>query len=530
MKLCYKFIFYVIILYIFCKRIKILSADIRVNYMKNKKKLIIIIIAVLLVALCIAAAVYFLVIKGDKEPTLKETVDSRISAYETDLRDSLASMTDQKSVVKYLTSWAEHKGIDVKSDKNNNVIFRIDSTEGFESQPPVVILCSYDYSCMESYINSMVTALTVAKNDSPHGAYNIIFLSQEKGDMSAVENLSTQYFPDGAKVFYLGNSPSSRIADITGGYERYSISRVLNQTSPTYNKAYTITISGLPAQSFGSKSASEPNPIKTLGNLLANFKSTSILFDLASFTGGTDVNLTPSQASITILVSEDASAKLEKKLDSAIEKFYDRYLDKYPDVQYTYEVVETPSKVISSEDTESIISLLYTALSGTGYKDDSGEIASLTNIGFLSTTGGSFVMEVAAASYDADLLTEIAETYQTTSFLAGVEYSLKAQYAPYVVGGDFSVASEDASSEEASDEDSNEILRNNSELETAFREAYTSYQSVKLDSLNIPDFTPCETISKKNSKMTMLVIGVTDRTKDNFAGGLITFLGMKAEE
>lgn len=57
------------------------------------------------------------------------------------------------------------------------------------------------------------------------------------------------------------------------------------------------------------------------------------------------------------MVSEDISEKLERKLDSAIEKFIDKYGADYPSAQYTYEIVDTPSSVMSSENTDAIVSL-----------------------------------------------------------------------------------------------------------------------------------------------------------------------------
>ena len=66
-------------------------------------------------------------------------------------------------------------------------------------------------------------------------------------------------------------------------------------------KAYKISISGLPAQKFGTESAYVPNPIKTLGNQLANLKSGSIWFELASFDGGSRAGVTPSEATATIV-------------------------------------------------------------------------------------------------------------------------------------------------------------------------------------------------------------------------------------
>lgn len=471
--------------------------------MKNKKKLIIIISVAAVVLICAAAGIYLGFIKGGKEPSLQETIDSRISAYETDLRDSLASMTDQESAAKYIATWAENKGIDTKIDRNNNVILTLDATSGFENRSPVVIICGYDYASMETYINSIVCAMTVAKNDRPHGAYRIIFLSQEGGNTQSVKELSAGYFPDNAEIFYLGNASSSRIVTATGGYEQYEVTRSLNRTESTYNKAYKITISGLPAQKTGVKSVYEPNPVKTLGNLLANFKSTSIVFELASFGGGISCDSTPSSAAVTVVINEDASEKLEKKLDSAIEKFYDKYQDKYPDASYTYEIVETPSSVLSSEDTEAIISLMYTSLNGAYYTDDNDDVAALTNIGYAGTDGDTFSMKVSALGCDADLMSEIQEAYATICVLSGMDFSVKQQYQPFVIN--------DAGSA----------------LGKTFTEAYSIFRSTKLSQGILTDFIPGEILAGKNSNAVMLVLGVTERTKDNFAGGLVTYLEME---
>ncbi|MEE0517704.1 MAG: hypothetical protein UC708_07470, partial [Anaerovoracaceae bacterium] len=126
--------------------------------MNKKKKTIIAAIAIISIAAIGCAAFYF--IKKDtanKPPTLEETVENRISAYETDLRDSLASMTDQSSVADYLTNWGKNKGLNVKTDKYGNVIFSINATEGMESKAPAVIVCGYDYSSMNSYIDRIVS-------------------------------------------------------------------------------------------------------------------------------------------------------------------------------------------------------------------------------------------------------------------------------------------------------------------------------------------------------------------------------------
>ena len=159
--------------------------------------------------------------------------------------------------------------------------------------------------------------------------------------------MSSEYFPDGCQVIYLGNCTSSRIATVTGGYEEFLLTKDVQYTSPAYDNAYTITISGLPAQSFSSLSASDPNPIKILGDLLAYFKSHSTLFEVASFTGGTDADMLPASASVTIVVNESSLTRFENRMESEMEDFYSEYQDKYPGVQYTVEPAQMPSRVLS---------------------------------------------------------------------------------------------------------------------------------------------------------------------------------------
>ena len=156
--------------------------------------------------------------------------------------------------------------------------------------------------------------------------------------------------------------------------------------------------------------------------------------------------------------------------------------------------------MISTEDTESIISLLYTAINGEHYKDDNGEIASIANIGRISTENRTLNIEVAASSYSDELTAEMAEAYETISALTDVKYTLSESSAPFHAN---------ESGEELADE---------------FHSAYTEYQNINLDKVDMAEWTPALTVSSKNQSMAVIAFGVTQRTKDNFAGGLITYL------
>ncbi len=469
--------------------------------MKNKKKLIAIVAIVLVVVALIVAAISIFDLGGSKEPSLQEVIENRADSYKTDFVDSIQQMNDQASVTKYLVNWAENKGIEVESDYHGNVIYSFDASEGLEDRKPTVILCGYDYSAIESYANSIVSALTLARDDNPHGQYKIIFVSEEMGNKQAGYNIPSSYLEEANEVFYLANDTASKIANASAGIVEYQFTKDIYKISPTYNKAYKVTISGLPANVINSSSVSMPNPIKTLGNLLANFKSKSVLFDLVEFTGGSESAQIPTEASITIVVSEDATSKIESRLDSAIESFMDKYGDKYPEATYSYEVVDMPYQVIDSDVTESLISLLYTAPNSVYFKDDDKNITAYSCITSIDVTEGTSSINVVASGYDEEKLLELGDSYQTICALTDISFEELDSHPIY------------------------KISDKGTALAESFKNSYIEYKTNTLDIASMEQYTMCSVLAEEYPDMNLVAIGVTNKTKDNFAGGFIVHLG-----
>lgn len=470
------------------------------NIKLNKKGVAIIAIAVLLVAL-VVAALFIFVFNGDDGQSLHEKIENRANTYKTDFMDSIPQMEDQASVANYLVNWAENKGIDVTTDQNGNVIYSFEASEGLENRKPTLILCGYDYSSIENYTNSIVSALTLARDDSPHGEYNIIFVSEENGNKDAGHNIPSSYIEEAAEVFYLGNDTASKIVSASAGIGEYEFTKEIYTTSPSYNKAYKITISGLPSQPLTNKNATMISPIETLGNLLATFKSKSVLFDLVEFTGGDDPALIPGEASITIVVSEDATEKVETRLDNSIESFMDKHGKKYPELSYTYEVVDMPYEVIDSEVTESLISLLYTAPTGVYEKDDDKNAIAYSYITSIDITSGTAKVTLVSSGYVEEKLTELNDSYQTICALTDIEYAQTNSYPIY------------------------KMNENGTALAQSYTNSYFEYKTNTLNTASMPQYTMCSTLLEEYPDLNLVAIGVTNKTKDNFAGGFIVHLG-----
>lgn len=468
----------------------------------EKRKIIYILIGIVLVIACIVGGIFFVRANQTDEPTLDEIVSDKLGAYRTDLADSLDTLSSNEKVADYLLSWASNKNIKAEKDGNNNVIFSLKATsKDLKNVKPVIVACEYDSSDMLSYLDAVSTALTVAKNAKNHGAFQVLFMPVEKGSMVGAEALSEKYFTNDTNLFFIGKSGTSKVSLTTGGYERLMISDKLKRCEPTHDKAYKISIKNVPSQLPGNKMNALPNPIKTLGNLLANFKSTSLLFELSSFSGGQSADTMPANASMTVVINASDEEKFCSRMDNAIEKFNEKYASDYPDITYTYEEVKLPKKVFTKTETENIVSLMYTAPNGIYYKDDDGTVLALTNIGKISTKNAKLSIEVSSMSCSDELLDEIHDSYQTIAGLCNVKIRSVKSYKIFSGGG--------ASSALLAD----------------FEEAFTAFtgdsEMIVEDAV---ETTPCNVFYEKNSSMGMLYCAVTEKTKEKFAGSIITFL------
>lgn len=477
------------------------------SILKNKRRMIMTAV-ILAVICCIIGGILLFCFNREEEPSLNEVVETKLAAYETDLLDSLESMNTNNDVAAYLTNWGKNKKISTSYDNEGNVIFSIGAADGQKDAPPCIILCGYDAANMGDYTESMAIALTVAKNSQNNCEYKVIFSPESNGEKIGIKSLSPEFFSDDTRIFCLGKSGSAKVSQVTGGYRQYELSENLEFTTPEFDKAYKIRIKNIPSEIIGSKLGSKPNAIKTIGNLLANFKSTSMLFEISSFYGGSSANTIPSSAGITLVINSSDSSKFESKMDNAIEKFMDKYSEDYPDIEYTYEETDLPSAVLTREETDNIVSLMYTALNGVYNKDDDGNVVAITNIGKISSKNGQLKIKVSAMSCSNEFLDEITESYRTICGLCDVKYKCVKKYNMY----------------------NGEGLGKNVALLKKFEDTFLGFTgSSEMKVEKTVEFTPLTILAEKNESMPMLYLGVTENTKEKYAGSLVTFMDMGAE-
>ncbi|MDY3238844.1 MAG: hypothetical protein SOW80_01830 [Anaerovoracaceae bacterium] len=479
---------------------------------QHKKHMLIGTAVIAVIAICIGGALFLLHEEEAAEPSLEEVLEEKLTAYETDLRDSLGSMDTNTDVAGYLLSWAKNKEIPATTDDAGNVIFTVRASENAGDVPPAALVCSFDADHMENHVEEMAVALCVAKNAINHGKLSVVFLAEENGQKTGAQGFDIGHFTDDTSIFCLGNSVGSRVSTVTGGYRQIQITHKLEYQRPSYNKAYKITLKNCPSLKADGNIGTVPNPIKVLGNVLANFKSTSLLFELGTFYGGSSADFTPSKASMTVVINDSDTEKFQRKMENSIEKIYDKYHEDYPEIEYTYEEVDLPSHVLDTGDTDNLVSLMYTIFDGIYQRDDEGVITAITNIGKISCKDNLLKIQVSAMSSDQTLLDEICESYETICGLCDVKFKIKKEYPVF-----YGLTGRPTGTTEA-------LLDS---FEEAFKE-FTGDDSMKVEDTAV--LTPCTFLRQKNENLTILYCGVTEKTIHKFAGSLVTWLDQGEEE
>ncbi len=458
------------------------------------------IIALIITACLIGAAVFvFATCEKNEEADLSSKIEQKIVAYRTDLQDSSSTMTSTEAIKNYLCNWAESKGIDYETDEYDNIILKIKASDAYKDAPPTVILCGYDGEHFANCIDPISVALYVAKNNENTGKLTVIFTEDNDHTFSGMKQLDKKYFPDNANVFSLNGGSKNMWSTTTAGSGSYTFTGDVNRIEPKGNRAYRISIKGLPGGIPDEKIASYPNPIKELGDLLAYFKTNSVIFELAGITGGTSGSLYPKSASCTIVIDEDDFEKFEKRITTAIDNFNDKY--KSYGAVYSYKKIKTPDTVLSSDDMNKLISVLYTLVDGVYERDEDDNILSITNIGAIKCVGDNCTVYASGNSLTKTGLNQIDLSYTTICGLSDIKYK--------------KTSSQDGWSIEKPDE--NPFVQ---EVADAFKE-YSDGTMKYRDNIAV---TNCSYVYDKNPDCNLMSITVNWKRIEKYAGTLVTFM------
>lgn len=344
------------------------------------------------------------------------------------LTEALSEDNTFNTLISTISEWAKENDINVNTSNDKYLVLSKDASETSTSSESFIFHTGIDLSsdtATENSISSAAAVMTALYSPDNHGEIKGIFTLIENGEPVGAESLNTDYLTcdNFIDVTYSKNEILCSSISSSSDMQAY---KELTLTSPQYTEAYQITLKGKENQSAYKSRGTYPNAIQTIGDLLASCQSSTILFELVSFNGGQETDLLPSEASAVIVIHENDVESFKKKFDKSFKKVENAYQDAdEPDdaFEYTMEPVELPSIVISKEDTENIVSLMYTMINGNYLRDeDTDEVMAVSNIGTVMTSGSTFTFGINAKSLDNDLMNEIHTVVETVCGLCDIQY------------------------------------------------------------------------------------------------------------
>jgi dipeptidase D len=126
-----------------------------------------------------------------------------------------------------------------------------------------------------------------------------------------------------------------------------------------------------------------------------------------------------------LVINDNDVSKFTRKVQNAQEKFKDAYGDS--EENYTYEITEINplDQVLSLENTDSIVSLLYTLVNGVYLRDEeTGETIATSNIGQISTSNNELKLIICGRSVEKNGLNLLKDSYNIIASLSDTNYSL----------------------------------------------------------------------------------------------------------
>ncbi len=337
-----------------------------------------------------------------------EEVNTEI--FTTMYENNLSAVSTAKStgdLAMFLYEWSSlNDAFKVSHDNFDNVIIsKVASDETYKEADSTILQCSLDLSVPDRTAQAMTAIMYILQYCENHGFIRALFTEPNIG----IEKIKEAYIT-ADNFISLDSSKNNTILTGTAARHNYKVTKDIVYQEATYTNAYEITIMGLNGTHAGK--TNQLNAVKTLGKMLAELKSTGALIEVGSLCSGymdesgvfvadTVANGNyPLGAQAIIYINDNDVNKLTKKITKSQTKTLDNYLETNPDMVYTFNKIEKAENamVISSDDTSSIISFIYTSLYGVYDKDDEGEPIALNNILYCNTENNYFEIDLTAIS------------------------------------------------------------------------------------------------------------------------------------
>ena len=348
---------------------------------------------------------------------------------------------DYELVSEFLTSWAESSGVKIEKKSEHYTILLNPATKGSSKDKTTVLQCAVHTDDIQTDLNTLAMGLTCLLGPAEHHNIRLIVTEIKDGEFIGAEKVESKYLKCSD---FINLSNSSNYSLYTSGSETATatIKSKANYKKPTYTKAFEITMSFhkyADPYKFDRKN-NYPDPITTIGGLLAGSKSAGRLFEIASFNSEAVDGYMPHKVKTVLVIDSNNVEGFTSRFEKSFNSVEDRFNNIDSDFVYTMNEVDMPSKVLTDTAANELISLMYTMNTGIYDQDeDNGLIYSASYFKSISTEDDVAVtVDMRARSTEA--LETLSSDYEVISGLCNMKYSISEAHPSWVSSRDSDLA------------------------------------------------------------------------------------------
>lgn len=326
------------------------------SYNGYMKKIITIIIIVMVVISSLGACGFFL------NPGQVSIKDEIYTEYET-MMDVFVEIQSIADVSDYLLFWAQTLGFNAQKDRSQSVIIETLGVVNNTETTPITIECGISLENLAEDLRAVAISLVLIKEIDGAHPLRILFVPYEEGNYFGAKKIPAHYLKN-TTMIQLNTRYPNEVVNQGASSKFADIEKKVTMKNPTYKLAYHITIDGFDEELKTIDFSKTPNAIRELGVLFATLKSKGMLFEIADFSGNGSTSFSPISGSAIMVINQNDMKSLEYSYGKMENKLNKSYKEDHPDIFVSLSAVEAPASVLSNEDTDRLVSFIYTVFNG----------------------------------------------------------------------------------------------------------------------------------------------------------------------
>ena len=386
----------------------------------------------------------------------------------------------EERILAYLVDFAKKHNLEYKQDEVGNLVISKPATPGYEDRETVVLQSHVDMVCEKNSdkvfnfdtdaIQTVVdgewlhadgttlgadngigcaTELAILADDSiPHGPLECLFTVDEETGMTGAMNLKPGFFSGKILINLDSEDEGELFIGCAGGMGIKAVFDVEWKPLHTTFEYYRVGVSGLRGgHSGGDIHVGLGNANKLLTRYLYAIDS-KLKWELCEIAGGNLHNAIPREAYAIIGILPEEKAQAVAILNKLAADVADELKRVDPNVRYTFEPVERPSRRINQDTKKRLIRALYACPHGVlGMSHELENLVETSNnLASIKLIDDKIVVETSQRSSTESLRDSTAEMVKSVFELAGATAEIRDPYPGWKPNADSAIlkASADA--------------------------------------------------------------------------------------